>query len=121
MSDSLAGIHSYHAHIYYDPATREVAAALREELERLFPSAQLGRWHDRPVGPHPRASYQVEFAPELFARIVPYLMLHRRELVVFLHPETGRPRDDHQHHALWLGAMLPLDLTILPETDTAVA
>ncbi len=121
MSDSLASIQAYHAHIYYDPASREGAAILREELERLFPSVRMGSWHDQPIGPHPRASYQVAFAPEVFAAIVPYLMLRRRDLVVFIHPETGRPRDDHQHHALWLGAMLPLDLTVLPETDTAVA
>jgi len=120
MSDTLATIRGYHAHVYYEPGTREVAAVLREELERLFVT-RMGRWHDQPVGPHARAMYQVAFAPEFFAQIVPYLMLRRRGLVVFVHPETGRPRDDHQHNALWLGAVLPLDLGILPETDSATA
>jgi len=117
MNDALAAIHGYHAHIYYDETTRPVAAALREELDQLF-TVRLGRWHDDPVGPHARGMYQVEFAPDQFAGIVPYLMLRRRGLVVFIHPETGRPRDDHQYNALWLGAMLPLDVDILPETDT---
>lgn len=113
-------IHGYHAHIYYDDATRETAAVVRAEIEARF-AVQMGRWHDKPVGPHARGMYQVAFAPEVFAAIVPWLMLNRRGLVVFVHPETGRPRDDHMLHALWLGAVLPLDPSVLPETETAHA
>ena len=113
-------ITEYHAHIYYDAATREVAAVVRQESEQRF-SVRMGRWRDEPVGPHPRAMYQVAFAPEVFASFVPWLMLNRRGLVVLVHPETGRPRDDHLAHALWMGAVLPLNAAVLPETDTATA
>jgi aromatic ring-cleaving dioxygenase len=75
----------------------------------------MGRWHDRPVGPHPQAMYQVAFPPELFPRLVPWLALNRAGLTVLVHPETGRARADHLQHALWLGAVLPLDAGVLPE------
>lgn len=104
-----ARITDYHAHVYYDETTRRQAARLRRRLDRLFP-VRLGRWRDRPVGPHPRAMYQVTFEPHEFARIVPWLMLNRDGLVIFIHPNTGAALADHRDHALWLGEKLALDL-----------
>lgn len=110
------GITGWHAHVYYDPATtRAVAAALREAIAAGFPDAVLGRWHDLPVGPHPGAMYQVAFAPALFPMLAPFLALNRQGLTILLHPETGRQRADHTAHALWMGAVLPLDVSVLPE------
>ncbi len=110
------GITGWHAHVYYDPATtRAVAAALREAIADGFPDAVLGRWHDLPVGPHPGAMYQVAFAPALFPTLAPFLALNRQGLTILLHPETGRQRADHTAHALWMGAVLPLDVSVLPE------
>ena len=104
----------YHAHIYYDPArTRERAALLREQLAQICPDARLGRWHDDPVGPHTHAMYQVAFAPDRLATILPWLMLNRGELVVLVLPETGNDYADHSRHALWLGGVLPLRLDVL--------
>lgn len=120
MSDhakDTAAIDGYHAHIYYDPArNREDAAWVRAEIEKRFSPLMMGRWHDVPVGPHPTAMFQVAFGTELFETLVPWLMLNRRGLTVLVHPETERPRDDHLHHALWLGDKLPLNGAILPET-----
>ncbi len=111
-------ITSYHAHVYYDPnSTREWAERVRAGIGERF-SVRLGRWHDRPVGPHARAMFQVAFEPAEFATLVPWLMLNRNGLAVFVHPNTGRPRDDHLVHALWLGAVLPLKGDVLPETET---
>ncbi|HET6184879.1 MAG TPA: DOPA 4,5-dioxygenase family protein [Acetobacteraceae bacterium] len=111
-------IHAWHAHIYYDPAaTRPVAEQVRAGIAARFPTAQLGRMHDVPVGPHPSAMFQVLFLPDLFPTLVPWLALNRGGLTVLVHPESGRPRDDHLHHALWLGAVLPLNGSILPETE----
>ena len=111
------GIAGYHAHIYYDPETsRDRAERVRAGIANRF-QAQLGRWHDRPVGPHASAMFQVAFEVSEFAALVPWLMLHREGLAIFIHPNTGRPRDDHLEHALWLGAVLPLRGDVLPETD----
>lgn len=117
-------IESWHAHVYFDPASldpdsRARALRLREWIAARFPAAVLGRWHDAPIGPHPKAMYQIAFAPALFPTLVPFLALNRLGLVVLVHPESGRPRDDHLIHALWLGAVLPLNGDILPETSPA--
>ncbi|WP_207623052.1 DOPA 4,5-dioxygenase family protein [Falsiroseomonas algicola] len=113
MSDAITG---WHAHVYYDPAaTRPVAAALRDGIAERFPAAVLGRWHDVPVGPHPTAMYQVAFEPALFPELVPFIALNRAGLTVLVHPETGRQRADHTAHALWMGAVLPLEVSVLPE------
>jgi aromatic ring-cleaving dioxygenase len=117
MTDPAA-ISSYHAHVYYDPAaTREAAARLREGIAAAFPAAQLGRWHDVPVGPHPIAMYQVAFAVSDFPRLMPWLMLNRGELTVLVHPNTDDEYTDHAHHAAWLGGKLPLRLDVLKRKD----
>ncbi|HWA80318.1 MAG TPA: DOPA 4,5-dioxygenase family protein [Acetobacteraceae bacterium] len=115
----ITAITEYHAHVYYDPADEESrarAGTLRAWVEARFP-VRMGRWHDVPVGPHPGAMYQIAFAPKLFPDLAPFLMLNRMGLTVLIHPETGRPRDDHTHHAAWLGEALPLKTEILPESD----
>ena len=113
----IGSIDSYHAHIYYDPTlTKDDAAWVREQIEQHFSPVRMGRWHDVPVGPHPTAMFQVAFGTELFDQLVPWLMLNRRGLAVLVHPETEHPKDDHLHHALWLGERLPLNVSMLPET-----
>lgn len=102
-----ARITGYHAHVYYDAATRAAAARLRAAIERRF-SVRMGRWHDKPVGPHPVSMYQVAFDAAEFERIVPWLMTNRAGLDILVHPETGNAYDDHVHHSLWLGRPLAL-------------
>jgi DOPA 4,5-dioxygenase len=105
-------IHGYHAHIYYDQASRDIAARLREAIEQSF-QIVMGRWRDEPVGPHPQSMYQVKFEPGEFARIVPWLMLNRGGLTILVHPETNNAYLDHAENALWLGQKLNLRLDIL--------
>jgi aromatic ring-cleaving dioxygenase len=111
-----SAITEYHAHIYYDAISRPRAATLRQWVEDRF-SVRMGRWHNVPVGPHPTAMYQIAFEPALFPTLAPFLMLNRQGLTVLLHPESGRPRDDHTLHAAWFGEVLPLKTEILRETD----
>src|SRR5579872_2734626 len=96
-----ASITGYHAHIYYDAASKPRAEGVRSAMEAAFPQAQFGRWHDNPIGPHPMGSYQVAFSPAALATILPWLLLNRDGLIVFLHPETGREVADHTAHATW--------------------
>ncbi len=107
-----AKITGYHAHVYYDEQTKPIAARVRERIEERF-EVRMGRWHDRPIGPHPRWSYQVAFEPALFSEIVPWLMLNREGLTVFLHPETGEQVPDHRDHPIWFGEYLDVDLSVL--------
>jgi DOPA 4,5-dioxygenase len=101
-------IRTYHAHIYFSgPEQAQVAQILRDEIAQRF-SVVLGRWWDRPKGPHARPMYQVAFAVAEFPRFVPWLMLNRRGLPILVHPNTGRPRQDHLSHAMWLGEALSI-------------
>jgi DOPA 4,5-dioxygenase len=112
MAELTATIHNFHAHVYYDPATRETAAQVRDALAERF-TVELGRWRDEPVGPHPKSMYQVKFAPEEFGRIVPWLMLHHAGLDVLIHPSTDDDVADHTYRALWLGDKLDLNIEFL--------
>jgi DOPA 4,5-dioxygenase len=106
-----AAIAGYHAHFYYDDASRAVASTLRDAIEQRF-DVVMGRWRDEPVGPHPQAMYQVSFASDLFDRFVPWLMLNRSGLVVLVHPNTtGDDVFDHSEAAMWFGEKLELDLS----------
>ena len=106
-------IQSYHAHVYYDAETKEAAARLRAGVEARFGQITMGRWHDKPVGPHPRWSYQILFEPALFGELVPWLALNRDGLTVFVHPNTDEDLPDHAEHAMWLGESLELNLSAL--------
>jgi DOPA 4,5-dioxygenase len=107
-SAPISSITGYHAHIYYrDAAERERAAILRAQISEHFP-VELGRWRDVPVGPHEQPMYQVTFPAAVFAEFVPWLMLNRLDLTIFIHPNTDNPRRDHLVHALWMGKILQI-------------
>ena len=112
MKRQTPKIKVFHAHVYYDPRTREAAARVREGLSHF--AVRLGSWHDEPVGPHPKSMYQVLFSPEQFGEIVPWLMLHREGLDVLVHPESGDGVRDHLARSLWLGQKLELKIGSLP-------
>lgn len=113
---STAIIESYHAHVYFGAASRQAALDLRAAIEERF-EMEMGRFHEKPIGPHPDWSYQVAFSTEQFAAIVPWLALNRGALTVFIHPNTGKALEDHRDHALWLGEKRPLDLDVLRDFD----
>ena len=110
-------INSYHAHVYYDAASREAAARLREALENRF-EVEMGRWRDEPVGPHPQPMYQVKFAAAQFGRIVPWLMLNRLGLTILVHPNTDDAYRDHAVNPLWMGEKLGLRLDVFKKQNS---
>jgi aromatic ring-cleaving dioxygenase len=108
-------ITSFHAHVYYDPATTRLEAErLRTWIDQRF-SATLGRWHDVKVGPHDQAMFQVAFATDVFPALVPWLMLNHGRLSILVHPNTTNPRRDHLADALWIGSPLAVRGERLPE------
>lgn len=109
-----ASITSWHAHVYFEAATRDAAWALREVIERELSSrVQIGRFHEKAVGPHPVWTYQLAFAATEFAHVVSWLSLNHGTLDVLVHPNTGDPLSDHRDGALWIGHSHELDLRAL--------
>lgn len=110
---SIDQIESWHAHVYFDGDSRDRAAALYEVVKQRFPNADIGRFHEKPVGPHPMWSYQVAFMPDALTEIVSWFALNRDGLDVLVHPETGDQMADHRDRALWIGKSHDLILAAL--------
>jgi aromatic ring-cleaving dioxygenase len=107
-------IESWHAHVYFDASSVEAARDLRRTIEaELADRADLGRFHERPVGPHPMWSYQLAFPPAEFTWVVTWLALNHGALDVFVHPNTGDELRDHRDCALWLGKSYSPNLAAL--------
>jgi aromatic ring-cleaving dioxygenase len=105
-------IAGFHAHVYFDASSLERARALCEQAARRFPTLQMGRVHQQAVGPHPDWSCQLAFDTAIAGEVISWLALNRDGLVVFTHPLTGDEFADHRDHAIWMGAVRPLDLSI---------
>lgn len=107
-------IGSWHAHVYFDATRRDAAWALRETIAvALAGRFEMGRFHEKPVGPHPMWSYQLAFPADQFSHIVGWLVLNHGTLDVFVHPNTDDELRDHRDSALWLGRSYTLDLAAL--------
>jgi aromatic ring-cleaving dioxygenase len=110
----VSAIESWHAHVYFDAASKDTAWQLREAITtHLGDILTLGRFHEKPVGPHPEWSYQMAFAPEQLAKVLAWLTLNHGSLDVFLHPNTGDSLRDHRDAAVWIGHSYPLVLESL--------
>jgi aromatic ring-cleaving dioxygenase len=110
-------IAGYHAHVYFNADTVAQARALCFDAAQRFP-LKMGRVHEKPVGPHPDWSCQLAFRASLFGEVIPWLAMHRAGLVVFVHPVTGNDLIDHRDRAIWMGAVRPLDLSVLSAENT---
>lgn len=100
---------AYHAHVYFNKNTIELATKLCQQAGILF-GLKIGTVHQKPVGPHPMWSCQILFASKHFDQLVPWLEKNREGLTVFIHPLTGDDIQDHSDFAYWLGKSVELDL-----------
>ena len=117
----------YHAHIYYDPATRERAASLHRTLADALRAGDalgvlyVGDMRDLPVGPHPLPQFEIHFDEQTLPQVL--AVLEPSGLRALVHPLTDDDLADHTRLARWIGAPLELDLTVLdpPGTNQGVA
>lgn len=112
----LAG---YHSHVYFDASTVEQATQLCQEAARRF-DVKMGRVHEKQVGPHPDWSCQLAYRPHVLPELLAWLALNRNGLVVFTHPITGNDLIDHRDGAIWMGALRPLDLSMLSASERPI-
>lgn len=105
---------AYHAHVYFDT---ESEAQARQLCISAWEHCHigLGRFHCRPIGPHPAWSCQLSFDANEFEHVIPWLDANRAGLNILVHPLTGDPLAEHSTHATWLGEAVPLNLEIFSE------
>ena len=108
----MTEVRGYHAHVYYDAATRSTAERLRDTIVAKF-AVEPGAFSDEPRGPHPISQFNVIFEAPEFQKIVPWLMFNREGLDVLVHPLTENSYNDHSVNALWLGTPVPMRLNVL--------
>ena len=101
----------YHAHVYFDERSVEQARELCQNAAKSF-GVQMGRVHQRLVGPHPHWSCQLAFDSTQFDKLIPWLDEHRGGLNVLIHGVTGHDLEDHTTNASWLGDPAKLNLSI---------
>lgn len=104
-------IRDFHAHIYFEPDELDIARAFAERVRASFKAA-VGHFHDRPVGPHPRASCQLTLTPREFGEFAAWAPVNRGELTIFAHANTGDELADHTSHVVWFGPSETLNLSI---------
>lgn len=101
----------YHAHIYYTPADREAAAALRDAFAADPAILHVGRMVDRGVGPHPIPQYEIHFLKSAAPGVI--AALEASGLRALVHPLTDDDLADHTTLAHWIGEPVELDVTVL--------
>ena len=106
----------YHAHVYFDEATEADARQLCVKTWQAC-HVGLGRFHRRPVGPHPVWSCQLMFDKDEFDRVIPFLDDARSALNILVHPLTDDDLADHTTLARWLGESVELVTEIFEEGE----
>jgi aromatic ring-cleaving dioxygenase len=112
-----AGEAPYHAHVYYSPQERPVAAKLRDRLrtpssgDPLAALLFVGELRDRKMGPHITSQFEIHFSERLLPVVEAELI--RSGLRALIHPLTLDDLGDHTHLGRWIGAPVELDLTVL--------
>jgi len=101
----------YHAHVYFEQATLEFAKDLCEKAGDIF-TLNVGRVHQKPIGPHPKWSCQITFSSNDFDQFIPWLEDNRQDLSILVHALTGDNLQDHTEYAYWLGSEVKLSLEL---------
>ncbi|MEQ8311644.1 MAG: DOPA 4,5-dioxygenase family protein [Sphingopyxis sp.] len=101
----------YHAHIYYDPAERPTAMALRDRFGVDPTILFVGTMTDGAAGPHPIAQYEVHFLARSRDAVV--AAIEATGLRALVHPLTDDDLADHTRLAHWIGEPVELDLGVL--------
>lgn len=111
--DNLANneINEFHAHLYYNQSTLEVAKSIIKDAQRTG-FFQVGKMHEKPLGPHPTWSCQLMFNSNQLNDVIPWLLMNRKKLTWFIHGLSGNNYIDHTNYVMWIGKKYELNLNI---------
>jgi DOPA 4,5-dioxygenase len=114
----------FHSHAYFDHESAECVAEARGFMERIrttfasSPHLEVHSFISKPVGPHPRGSFEVQFTRAVLAEYLSWLLFERPpRLSVLVHPLTKSQVLDHTARAVWLGEPLVLERSVLEAAD----
>lgn len=92
---------------------------LRNAHDRtIVPELRIFHMHDEAIGPHTKASFEVNLvSPAEFGAFVAWMAIHRGPLSALLHPNTEDMGDggvrDHTQRANWLGTPCEMNIGFL--------
>jgi aromatic ring-cleaving dioxygenase len=129
-----AKIYSWHFHVIYWQHVEEHkkgAYELRDKFMAAWASKLTKPCKDRfhqyyicmiepdyePYGPFITAQWSVFFLPKDFDTVVPWIMQHRGNYDVMVHPNTGCELEDHSDWAFWGGNSWPINMDALSDDD----
>ena len=107
----------WHAHIYYDQQSWQLAERLHQQLSNMLVDGSfedlvlVGHMYDRGVGPHPIPQFEIQFYESAVPRIKE--ILKATGLTCLVHPLTDDDVADHTTLAQWIGEPVPLDESVL--------
>ena len=93
----------YHLHIYFEDQTESKALMIYEQVQTLPHVESVGRFHPKPIGPHPVRQFQLLVRTEHLDSVETWLRQARGDLDVLIHPEIDDDLLAHTKLARWLG------------------
>ena len=100
----------YHLHIYFDDVSAEIAWQIRSKATEHPQVMSVGRFHKRPIGPHPVRQFQLLVSSANSDAVTQWLDSVRGHLDVLIHPEIDDDLLAHTDLAQWLGQPHTLEL-----------
>merc|ERR1711955_143068 len=97
-------------------AAKQLLVVLNGVTSYIWPGlddSKVPNFNMEPIGPHPCGSYEVWVPQEGMSKALSFLMYHRGNLSVLVHPLGKTELMDHTRDAMWLGPSFPIDTSIL--------
>jgi aromatic ring-cleaving dioxygenase len=101
----------YHAHIYFSPSDQQRAESLWLKIKSEIESEaiKVGPLEPGLRGPHLMSQFEVDFPESHLEAVFGWLLKHRTELSILIHPELEDEIKSHLNDAIWMGIPLPLN------------
>lgn len=117
-------IKEFHFHIYFNQNNdfpnsgwQDYAEKLYHKIQQLitaeFFQCRLGKFFDKPAGPHPMPMFEVWCPKESFSRLYSWFVVNRGDLSILIHPLSKEEFLDHTDRAVFMGQAVKLDPAII--------